>query len=89
MNKAAQLCKELEPLKIEEGLKVIEKSYAAAIWFEPVGDVMSIMHDDGSVNLIEHRGHGVITCEVISAANVLKVLRHYRPFNEVFKGNIQ
>jgi len=89
MTKAAQLAKELEPLKIEEGLKVIEKSYADALWFEPVGDVMSIMHDDGSVNFIEHRGHGVVTCEVLSAQNVLKVLLHYRPFKEALKLNIQ
>jgi len=47
------------------------------------------MHDDGSVNIIENVGSGVITSEVISAENILKVLHHYRPFKEVFKGNVQ
>jgi hypothetical protein len=47
------------------------------------------MHDDGSVSIIENLGSGVITSEVISSANILKVLHHYRPFSEVFKGNVQ
>jgi hypothetical protein len=50
---------------------------------------MCIMHDDGSVNIFESSGSGVITSEVIPSANVLEVLQHYRPFKEVFKGNIQ
>lgn len=89
MNKAAQLSNELEQLKIDEGLSVIEEATKDAIWFEAVEDVMTIMHKDGSVNFIDIRGHGIVTCEVISAENILKVLRHYRPFKEVFKGNIQ
>ncbi len=89
MNKAAQLSNELEQLKVDEGLKVIEKATEDAIWFDAVEDVMTIMHKDGSVNFIDIRGQGIVTCEVISARNILKVLRHYRPFKEVFKGNIQ
>ena len=56
---------------------------------ERIEDAMYIMHDDGSVNIIENLGSGVITSEVISSANILKVLQHYRPFKEVFIGNIQ
>jgi hypothetical protein len=89
MNKAAQLSKELEQLGIAEGMDVIEKANEDALWFDVIEDVMAIMHKDGSVNFIDNRGHGVFVCEVISAANVLKVLQHYRPFKEVFKGNIQ
>jgi len=89
MNKAAQLSKELEQLGIAEGMGLIEKSTNDALWFDADEDVMTIMHKDGSVNFIDNRGRGILTCEVISAANVVKVLRHYRPFKEVFKGNIQ
>lgn len=89
MNKAAQLSKELEQLNVAEGMDIILKSTEDALWFETVEDVMTIMHKDGSVNFIDNRGRGIITCEVISAANILKVLQHYRPFKEVFKGNIQ
>jgi hypothetical protein len=89
MNQAAQLSKELEQLNVAEGMDVILKSTKDALWFETVEDVMTVMHKDGSVNFFDNRGRGIITCEVISAANILKVLRHYRPFKEVFKGNIQ
>lgn len=89
MNKAAQLSKQLEQLKIDEGMEVIEKASEDAIWFDAVEDVMTIMHKDGSVNFIDNRGRGIVTCEVISAENILKVLRHHRPFKEVFKGNVQ
>jgi hypothetical protein len=89
MNKAAQLSKKLEQLDIAEGMDVIETSTKDALWFDAVEDVMTIMHKDGSVNFIENRGRGIVTCEVISAANILKVLQHYRPFKEVFKDNIQ
>jgi hypothetical protein len=89
MNKAAQLSKELEQLGIAEGMDVIEKATKDALSFDAVEDVMTIMHKDGSVNFIDNRGRGVVTCEVISAENILKVLRRYRPFKEVFKGNIQ
>lgn len=89
MNKAAQLSKELEQLGLAEGMEAIEKATEGAIWFDAVEDVMTVMHKDGSVNFIENRGRGIITCEVISAENILKVLRHYRPFKEVFRSNIQ
>lgn len=89
MNEAAQLSKKLEQLNIAEGMDVIEKATKDALWFDAVEDVMTIMHKDGSVNFIDNRGRGVVSCEVISAENILKVLRHYRPFKEVFKGNIQ
>lgn len=89
MNKAAQLSKELGTLNVAEGMGVIEKATNDALWFDAVENVMTIMHKDGSVNFIDNRGQGIVTCEVISAENILKVLRHYRPFKEVFKGNIQ
>lgn len=89
MNKAALLSKELEQLGIAEGMEAIGKATEDAIWFDAVEDVMTVMHKDGSVNFIENRGRGIITCEVISAENILKVLRHYRPFKEVFRSNIQ
>ena len=71
------------------GSEVIEKSYKEALHFDVIDDVMCIMHNDGSVNFIESFGNGAVTCEVISSANILKALRHYRPFKEVFKGNMQ
>lgn len=89
MNKAAQLSERLEQLDIAEGMKLIEKSNEEALYFDVIEDAMYIMHDDGSVNIIENLGHGVITSEVISSANILKVLHQYRPFKEVFKDNVQ
>lgn len=89
MNKAAQLSEKLEQVDVAEGMKIIEKSNEEALYFDVIEDAMYIMHDDGSVNIIENLGSGVITSEVISSANILKVLQHYRPFKEVFKGNIQ
>ena len=89
MNKAAQLSKKLEQVDITEGMKIIEKQNEEALYFNVIEDAMCIMHDDGSVNIIENFGSGVITSEVISSANILKVLQHYRPFKEVFKDNIQ
>src|SRR5262245_31123167 len=77
MNKAAQLAKALEQQSVAEGMKLIEKWRDAALHFDVIEDAMCIMHDDGSVNVIENAGHGVITTEVISAANILKVLQHY------------
>ena len=89
MNKAAQLSEKLEQVDIAEGMKIIEKWNEEALYFDVIEDAMCIMHDDGSVNIIGNLGSGVITSEVISSANILKVLQHYRPFKEVFKGNIQ
>ena len=88
-NKAAQLSEKLEKVNVAEGMRLIEKSTNEAVHFDIVEDAMCIMHDDGSVNIIENMGSGVITSEVISSANILKVLHHYRPFKEIFKGHIQ
>ena len=90
MNKAAQLSQKLEGSNVEEGMQLIEKASEKALHFDIIDDdAMCIMHDDGSVNIIESMGNGVITSEVISSANILKVLHHYRPFKEVFKGQVQ
>jgi len=89
MNKAAQLSKELEKLDVAEGMELILKTNEEATYFEVIEDSMCVMHDDGSVNIIENMGNGVITSEVISAENILKVLHYYRPFKEVFKGGVQ
>ena len=89
MNKAAQLSEKLEKLNVAEGMQLIEKSNKEAIYFDIIEDAMCIMHEDGSVNIIEKMSNGAITSEVISSANILKVLHHYRPFKEVFKGNLQ
>lgn len=88
MNKAAQLAARLERLNVAEGMKIIEASNFEALHFDVIVDTMCIMHSDGSVNLIGSVG-GRIGVEVISAPNVLKVLKHYRPFKEVFKGMMQ
>ena len=89
MKKAAQLSKNLEQLDISEGMKIIEKCNKEALHFDVINDAMCIMHDDGSVNIIENLGSGVVTTEVILSSNILKVLQHYRPFKEVFKNNVQ
>lgn len=83
MNKAAQLSKQLEKLDVAKGMRLIEQSSNEALYFDVIGDAMCIMHDDGSVNIIENMGNGVITSEVISSENILKVLHHYRPFKDV------
>ncbi len=89
MSKAAQLSARLEQVDVAEGLKIIQGLSERSLHFDVIDDAMCIMHDDGSVNIIEHMGKGVMTVEVISAANILKVLQHYRPFKEVFKGKVQ
>ena len=89
MNKASQLSEKLKKLSVAEGMELIEKSNQNAIYFDVIEDAMCIMHDDGSVNIIENMGNGVITSEVISSENILKVLHHYRPFKEVFKAGVQ
>lgn len=89
MTKAMQLSKKLEHLNVAAGMQLIEESNLEALYFDVIDDAMCIMHDDGSVNIIQSLGIGVMTTEVISPANILKVLTHYRPFKEVFKGNIQ
>jgi hypothetical protein len=89
MSKAAELSKKLEQVDVAEGLKIIDKTNEAALHFDVIKDAMCIMHDDGSVNIVEPSGRGVLTVEVISSANILRVLQHYRPFADLFKGNIQ
>ena len=85
MNKAAELSKRLDQLDVAEGMKVIEKSQKKALYFDVIEDAMCIMHDDGSVNIIDPLGMGIITSEVIGPANILKVLQHYRPFKGVLE----
>jgi hypothetical protein len=89
MHKAAQLSQQLEQMNVADGMKEIERSSKEGLYFDVIADTMCIMHDDGSVNIIENVGKGFVTTEVISAENILKVLHHYRPFKEVFKGNVQ
>lgn len=89
MNKAAQLSEKLEGSSVQEGMDLIDRASEKALHFDVHDDSMCVMHDDGSVNIIEHMGNGVITSEVISSANILKVLHHYRPFKELFKGQLQ
>lgn len=89
MSKAADLGKRLESLSRDTGIKLIDEASEKALYFNVFGDAMCIMHDDGSVNIIEILGHGVATTEVISPENILKVLHHYRPFKDVFKGMVQ
>lgn len=89
MSKAAQLASSLERLGASEGLKLIDKACEKALYFNVYGEVMCVMHADGSANFIENHGQGIVTTEVISVENILKVLHHYRPFKEVFKGNVQ
>ena len=42
------------------------------------------MHDDGSVSEISVSDEGDISYMIIRLENILKVLHHYRPFEEVF-----
>jgi hypothetical protein len=88
MTKAAQLAKQLEHLDVDRGIDAIEAHTRESLHFDVIDDVMCIMHSDGSVNMIT-QGAGAITVETISAANTLKALRHYRPFKDVFKTQLQ
>lgn len=85
MSKAAELSAKLSALQAADGMNILESQYEAALFFDVIGDAMCIMHDDGSVNIIEPMGNGRLTVEAISPENILKVLHHYRPFTEVFK----
>lgn len=84
MSKASRLSSALERVDVEKGLGLIENAQKGALQFDVIDDAMCIMHDDGSVNIIESIGGGVMRCEVISAENILKVLQHYRPFADLF-----
>jgi hypothetical protein len=88
MNKAAQLSAKLELVDVGEGMKILEKWYEKSLHFDVINDAMCILHDDGSANIIGNMGKGIMSVEVISAENILKVLEHYRPFKEVFKDKI-
>ena len=70
-------------------MQILEESYASALYFEAIDDALCVMHSDGSVNIVEHRGKGVIAVEVISSKNILKILKHYRPFKGVFRSPMQ
>jgi len=89
MSKSALLSEKLEKLNVDDGIKLIEKAQDEAICVDVIEDSMCIMHDDGSVTIIEILGGGVTRSEVISSANILKVLHHYRPFKGVLKNNLQ
>lgn len=89
MSKAAELAKRLERLAVADGLTIIEEASEKALYFDVIGNAMCLMHDDGSVNIIDNHGQGIVTTEVIAPENILKVLHHYRPFKEVFKGMVQ
>lgn len=89
MNKAAQLSRTLERVDMAQALKIIEGPYADALHFDVIENAMCVMHDDGSVNIFDIRGNGVFTSEVISSANILKVLHHYRPFKGVLTNSMQ
>lgn len=71
----------------EAGTQLIERTCKRAIHFDVIGDAMCIMHIDGSVNMIENLAGGVAV-EVIAPTHILKVLQHYRPFAEVFRGKV-
>lgn len=89
MTKAAKLAAKLEHMDIDNGMTTIEASQKESINFDVIDDAMCIMHSDGSVNIVEHLGKGRMTVEIISSASIFKVLKHYRPFKEVFKGKVQ
>lgn len=89
MNNAAELADRLNQVDVAEGMKLIEECNKTSLYFDVIDDAMCIMHTDGSVNIIEHMGKGTVTVEVISSGNILKVLKHYRPFKEVFKDQMQ
>lgn len=89
MSKAGQLSARLEKVGVAEGIELIQKYSNKALHHEVIDDAMCIMHEDGSVNIIEHMGKGAVTVEVISSENILKVLKHYRPFRDVFKSQVQ
>lgn len=86
MSKAAQLAERLDSIGMAAGMAAVQASTADAVYFDVVDEVMCVMHPDGSVNMIELLvGQGRYTVETISADNILKVLKHYRPFREVFE----
>jgi hypothetical protein len=89
MHKAAELADKLRQVDVADGMKIIEVSTAGALHFDVIDDAMCIMHSDGSATIIDHMGKGAMTVESISSENILKVLKHYRPFKGLFKNQIQ
>jgi len=89
LNKAVELADKLRQVEVGEGMKIIEGSTARALHFDVIGEVMCIMHSDGSANMIDYMGKGVMSVESISSENILKVLKHYRPFKSVFSKQMQ
>ena len=89
MNKAAHFAAQLEQVGGEEGLTMIQAQTGTSLHFDVIEDVMCIMHTDGSVNMIAHIGAGGMLVETISASNILRVLKHYRPFKDVFTAQVQ
>ena len=89
MHKAAQLARRLEKASPAEGMKLIEAANLEALHFDVIDEAMCIMHSDGSVNIVEMVDGGRIAVEVLTAENTLKILKHYRPFQEVFKKKVQ
>jgi hypothetical protein len=65
-------------------MEIIQAWTEGSLSFGVIDEAMCIMQSDGSANIIEHKGKGVMAVEVISSENILKVLKHYRPFEEVF-----
>lgn len=92
MNKAAKLSASLEKMTPEAAMawimETVEGKSEKPLHFNVLNDTMCIMHDDGSVNMIQNQGGGIITGEVVSGENILKVLEYYRPFSEVFASPI-
>lgn len=89
MSQAAELAAKLGQVDIAQGLKIIEELSPVALEFDVIDDAMCIMHADGSVNIVENMGKGVVSVEAISSGNILKVLKHYRPYKDVFRNLIQ
>lgn len=89
MTKAAALAAQLRVLDVAKGMLLLEKCSENSLYFDVINDAMCLMHPDGSVNIIENMGEGAVKVEAISPGNVLKALKHYRPFTGLFKSQLQ
>ena len=88
-NKASLLAARLENVDVATGMGIIEASTREAVHFDVIGDAMCIMHSDGSTNIVDSTGSAALTVEVISPAGTLQILKHYRPFKELYKRQVQ
>ena len=88
MNKAVELADKLRQVDVAEGMRIVRISTAGALHFDVMDEAMCIMHSDGSANIIDHMGKGVMTVESISSANILKVLKHYRTIDPLRASSI-